>query len=138
MNIGQVAQMSGISPKMIRHYEQLGLITVAGRSVAGYRQYAESDLHILRFIRRARDLGFSLARIKQLLSLWQDQARQSAEVKQLAGQYIDELNVQITSLIAIRDQLQHLSQACHGNDRADCPIIEDLAGPAEFANALPP
>jgi len=119
--------MSGISPKMIRHYEQLGLITVAGRSVAGYRQYVESDLHTLRFIRRARDLGFSLSRIKQLLSLWQDQARQSAEVKQLAGQYIDELNVQITSLIAIRDQLQHLSQACHGNDRADCPIIEDLA-----------
>lgn len=119
--------MSGISPKMIRHYEQLGLITVAGRSVGGYRQYAESDLHTLRFIRRARDLGFSLSRIKQLLSLWQDQARQSAEVKQLAGQYIDELNVQITSLIAIRDQLQHLSQACHGNDRADCPIIEDLA-----------
>jgi len=127
MNIGQIARMSGISPKMIRHYEQLGLITVAGRSVAGYRQYAESDLHTLRFIRRARDLGFSLSRIKQLLSLWQDQARQSAEVKQLAGQYIDELNVQITSLIAIRDQLQHLSQACHGNDRADCPIIEDLA-----------
>ncbi len=127
MNIGQVAQMSGISPKMIRHYEQLGLITVAGRSVAGYRQYVESDLHTLRFIRRARDLGFSLSRIKQLLSLWQDQARQSAEVKQLAGQYIDELNVQITSLIAIRDQLQHLSQACHGNVRADCPIIEDLA-----------
>jgi len=127
MNIGQIARMSGISPKMIRHYEQLGLITVAGRSVAGYRQYAESDLHTLRFIRRARDLGFSLSRIKQLMSLWQDQARQSAEVKQLAGQYIDELNVQITSLIAIRDQLQHLSQACHGNDSADCPIIEDLA-----------
>jgi len=136
MNIGQIARMSGISPKMIRHYEQLGLITVAGRSVAGYRQYAESDLHTLRFIRRARDLGFSLSRIKQLLSLWQDQARQSAEVKQLAGQYIDELNVQITSLIAIRDQLQHLSQACHGNDRADCPIIEDLARTAEVTSAL--
>lgn len=136
MNIGQIARMSGISPKMIRHYEQLGLITVAGRSVAGYRQYAESDLHTLRFIRRARDLGFSLSRIKQLLSLWQDQARQSAEVKQLAGQYIDELNVQITSLIAIRDQLQHLSQACHGNDKADCPIIEDLARTAEVTSAL--
>lgn len=127
MNIGQVAQMSGISTKMIRHYESLGLIVVAGRSEAGYRQYAETDLHTLCFIRRARDLGFSLPRIKMLLTLWQDHGRQSVEVKQLAGQYIDELNVQIATLIAIRDQLQHLSHACHGNDRPDCPIIEDLA-----------
>jgi MerR family copper efflux transcriptional regulator len=127
MNIGEVAQASGVSAKMIRYYESIGLIQLAGRTEAGYRQYLESDLHTLRFIRRARDLGFSLERIKTLLGLWQDQSRQSAEVKKLAGQYISELDTQIANLISVRDQLENLSRSCHGNDRPDCPIIEDLA-----------
>nr|WP_314863782.1 Cu(I)-responsive transcriptional regulator [uncultured Undibacterium sp.] len=127
MNIGEVAQASGVSAKMIRYYESIGLIQLAGRTEAGYRQYLESDLHTLRFIRRARDLGFSLDRIKTLLGLWQDQSRHSAEVKKLAGQYISELDIQIANLMSVRAQLEHLSQACHGNDRPDCPIIEDLA-----------
>nr|WP_315477493.1 Cu(I)-responsive transcriptional regulator [uncultured Undibacterium sp.] len=127
MNIGQVARASGVSAKMIRYYESIGLIQLAGRTEAGYRQYMESDLHTLRFIRRARDLGFSLERIKTLLGLWQDQSRHSAEVKKLAGQYIGELNIQIANLISVRAQLENLSRSCHGNDRPDCPIIEDLA-----------
>jgi MerR family copper efflux transcriptional regulator len=127
MNIGEVAQESGVSAKMIRYYESIGLIRLAGRTELGYRTYAESDLHTLRFIRRSRDLGFSLERIKTLLGLWQDQSRHSAEVKKLAGQYISELDVQIANLMSVRVQLEHLSQACHGNERPDCPIIEDLA-----------
>jgi MerR family copper efflux transcriptional regulator len=91
-----------------------------------------SDLHSLRFIRRARDLGSSLDRIKTLLGLWQDQSRQSAEVKKLAGQYISELDTQIANLISVRAQLEYLSQSCHGNDRPDCPIIEDLAQIADI------
>jgi MerR family copper efflux transcriptional regulator len=127
MNIGEVAQASGVSAKMVRYYESIGLIQLAGRTEAGYRQYMESDLHTLRFIRRARDLGFSLDRIKTLLGLWQDQSRQSAEVKKLAGQYISELDIQIANLMSVRAQLENLSRSCHGNDRPDCPIIEDLA-----------
>jgi MerR family copper efflux transcriptional regulator len=127
MNIGEVAQASGVSAKMIRYYESIGLIQLAGRTEAGYRQYLESDLHTLRFIRRSRDLGFSLERIKTLLGLWQDQSRHSAEVKKLAEQYISELDTQIANLVSVRAQLENLSRSCHGNDRPDCPIIEDLA-----------
>lgn len=127
MNIGQVALASGVSAKMIRYYESVGLIHAAGRTDAGYRQFTEADLNNLRFIRRARDLGFSLERIKILLSLWQDQSRQSAEVKKLAGQYINELDRQIATLISIRDQLEHLSRGCHGDERPDCPILDELA-----------
>ncbi|MFZ6819332.1 Cu(I)-responsive transcriptional regulator [Undibacterium sp. Ji22W] len=127
MNIGQLAQASGVSAKMIRYYESRGLIDLAGRNVAGYRQYREKDVHSLRFIRRARDLGFSLARIQTLLELWQDQSRQSAEVKHLAQQYIDELDMQMEKLQLIRQQLQALAQACHGDTRPDCPILQELA-----------
>lgn len=129
MNIGQVAQASGVSAKMIRYYESRGLIDVAGRSAAGYRQYSDQDVHSLRFIRRARDLGFSLARIQTLLALWQDKTRQSAEVKQLAQQYINELDAQMHKLQLIRQQLQTLAQACHGDTRPDCPILQELAEP---------
>ena len=104
MNIGQVAKASGVSAKMIRYYESIGLIQTADRTDAGYRQYSENDLHTLGFIRRARDLGFSLERIQTLLGLWQDRSRHSAEVKKLAGAYIDELDAQIAKMMLIRQQ----------------------------------
>lgn len=127
MNIGQVAKASGVSAKMIRYYESIGLIATADRTEAGYRQYSENDLHTLGFIRRARDLGFSLERIKTLLGLWQDRSRQSAEVKKLAGSYIAELDAQIAKMMLIRQQLAHLAQACHGDTRPDCPILDQLS-----------
>ncbi|MBR7747138.1 Cu(I)-responsive transcriptional regulator [Undibacterium baiyunense] len=127
MNIGQVAKASGVSAKMIRYYESVGLIATADRTEAGYRQYSENDLHILGFIRRARDLGFSLERIQTLLGLWQDRSRQSAEVKKLAGSYIAELDAQIEKMMLIRQQLADLAQACHGDTRPDCPILDQLS-----------
>jgi MerR family copper efflux transcriptional regulator len=112
---------------MIRYYESIGLISAASRTDAGYRQYNEKDIRTLRFIKRSRDLGFSIERIKTLLSLWQDGGRKSADVKKLAGQYIAELDRDIEKLQSIRDQLQHLADCCQGDHRPDCPIIEDLA-----------
>jgi MerR family copper efflux transcriptional regulator len=113
---------------MIRYYETTGLIRKVARTDAGYRQYSPADIHILRFIRRARDLGFSLDRIRLLVSLWGDTQRKSADVKQLADQYIEELNNDIAKLQSIRGQLQSLVSCCHGDNRPDCPILEDLAG----------
>ncbi len=127
MNIGQAADASGVTAKMIRYYESIGLIASAHRSDAGYRKYGEKEIQILRFIKRSRDLGFSLERIKTLLGLWEDRSRQSADVKTLAQQYIDELDHDIAKLQSIRDQLQHLTDCCHGDQRPDCPIIDDLA-----------
>lgn len=127
MNIGQAAQASGLSAKMIRYYESIGLITEAGRTDAGYRQYSENAAQTLRFIKRARDLGFSLDRVKTLLGLWQDRERKSADVQDLARQYIAELDQDIEKLQSIRSQLQHLSHCCHGNHRPECPILDDLA-----------
>jgi MerR family copper efflux transcriptional regulator len=103
------------------------LLQAAGRSDAGYRQYSENDLHTLQFIRRARDLGFSLERIQTLLGLWRDRDRHSAEVKKLAGTYIAELDLQIQKMLLIRQQLEHLAQACHGDARPDCPILDRLS-----------
>ncbi|HTN67799.1 MAG TPA: Cu(I)-responsive transcriptional regulator [Burkholderiaceae bacterium] len=130
MNIGQAADASGVSAKMIRYYESIGLIASANRSDAGYRKYGEKEIQILRFIKRSRDLGFSLDRIKTLLGLWEDRSRQSADVKQLARQYITELARDIAKLQSIRDQLQHLTDCCQGDQRPDCPIIDDLASRA--------
>lgn len=127
MNIGQAAEAAGVNAKMIRYYESIGLISAASRTGSGYRQYQEKDIRTLRFIKRSRDLGFSIERIKTLLSLWEDRGRKSADVKKLAGQYIAELDRDIEKLQSIRDQLQHLSDCCHGDQRPDCPIIEDLA-----------
>jgi MerR family copper efflux transcriptional regulator len=127
MNIGQAAEAAGVNAKMIRYYESIGLISAASRTGSGYRQYNEKDIRTLRFIRRSRDLGFSIERIKTLLSLWEDRGRKSADVKQLAGQYIAELDRDIEKLQSIRDQLRHLADCCHGDQRPDCPIIEDLA-----------
>ncbi|HEY5801879.1 MAG TPA: Cu(I)-responsive transcriptional regulator [Burkholderiaceae bacterium] len=129
MNISQAAGATGISAKMIRHYESIGLIGQARRTEAGYRQYSDQDVQTLRFIRRARDLGFSLERIGTLLQLWQDRTRKSADVKQLAARYIAELDGDIAKLQAMRAELSHLASHCHGDDRPACPIIEGLAAP---------
>lgn len=127
MNIGEAAKASGISTKMLRHYEAIGLIAPVARSAAGYRLYGPVDLQRLQFVRRARALGFSLARIGELLALWQDDGRQSADVKRLALQHVRELDADIAKLQAIREQLLALSTHCHGDQRPDCPILEELA-----------
>lgn len=127
MNIGQAAAASGVTAKMIRHYEESGLIRAARRTASNYRSYSDSDVHILRFIKRARALGFSMADIKTLLSLWQDKSRSSSAVKRIAGTHIDELQRKIAELQAMVRTLEHLARHCHGDHRPECPIIEELA-----------
>ena len=127
-NIGQAAEASGVSAKMIRHYEENGFIPKAGRTVAGYRIYKQADVHVLRFIRRARNLGFSLNDIKTLLGLWQSRRRESAEVKKLAMKHVTELDARIAEMQAMRRTLVDLADHCHGDHRPDCPILDDLAG----------
>lgn len=126
MNIGRAAAASGVSAKMIRYYESTGLLSKANRNQSGYRQYSQKAVQVLLFIRRARDLGFSLERIKTLVQLWEDTGRQSADVKALARRHIDELNADILNLQSIRDQLQQLADSCHGDSRPDCPILMGL------------
>ncbi|MDH4611717.1 Cu(I)-responsive transcriptional regulator [Pseudomonas sp. BN102] len=126
MNIGQAAKKSGLTAKMIRYYEGIGLLPAAGRSDSGYRQYSAQDLHTLAFIKRSRDLGFSLEEVGKLLQLWQDRQRASADVKALARGHIDELNRKIAELAGLRDTLQELVEHCHGDQRPDCPILRDL------------
>jgi len=130
MNIGQAARRSGLSTKMIRYYESIGLLKPATRSDSGYRLYQAEDLHSLAFIKRSRDLGFSLEEVGKLLTLWQDRGRASADVKALAMQHIDELNRRIEELVSLRDTLGDLVAHCHGDDRPDCPILKDLANGA--------
>jgi Cu(I)-responsive transcriptional regulator len=127
MNIGQASQRSGVSQRMIRHYEELGLIPKAARRGSGYRDYDEKDVHRLRFVRRARDLGFPIEEIGQLLALWQDRARASADVKALATARAEELKRKERELRSMRRSLEDLAKACHGDGRPDCPILEDLA-----------
>lgn len=129
MNIGQAADASGVSAKMIRYYESIDLIAAANRTDSGYRQYSDNEVQTLRFIKRARDLGFSIARIKTLLGLWDDRGRKSADVKKLARQYIAELDEDIAKLQSIRNQLEHLVHCCQGNNRPECPILDNLAEP---------
>ena len=126
-NISQAAQASGVSAKMIRHYEEVGLIPAAGRTVAGYRIYREPDVHVLRFIRRSRDLGFSMKEIEALIGLWTNRRRASSEVKRLAVKHIADLDVKIAEMQAMRGTLQSLAKCCHGDDRPECPILDDLA-----------
>lgn len=127
MNIGQAAEASGVTAKMIRYYESIGLILEASRTDSGYRQYTAQDVQTLRFIKRSRDLGFSIDRIKTLLSLWGDRRRKSADVKKLARLYIAELDQDIEKLQSIRNELQHLANSCHGDQRPDCPILDELS-----------
>jgi MerR family gold-responsive transcriptional activator of gol and ges genes len=135
MNIGEASKSSGVSAKMIRYYESIGLIPAAGRTVAGYRVYTMTDVQLLRFIRRARDLGFSVEKIEELLALWQDRSRQSADVKQIAFQQIAGLEVRIREMQAMMDTLRHLADACCGDHRPDCPILADLVnGPDQGSN----
>ena len=129
MNIGQAADASGVSAKMIRYYESIDLVAAADRTDSGYRQYSSKDVQTLRFIKRSRDLGFSIERIKTLLSLWQDRGRHSADVKELAERYIAELDEDIAKLQSIRDQLRHMANNCHGDGHPDCPILDELAKP---------
>ncbi|MBT8767964.1 Cu(I)-responsive transcriptional regulator [Pseudomonas boanensis] len=126
MNIGQAAKKSGLTAKMIRYYESIGLLPAAGRTDSGYRQYSSQDLHTLAFIKRSRDLGFSLEEAGKLLQLWQDRQRASADVKALARDHIDELNRKIAELASLRDTLQELVDSCQGDHRPDCPILKDL------------
>ncbi|WP_297833031.1 Cu(I)-responsive transcriptional regulator [Thermomonas sp.] len=126
-NIGQASESSGVSTKMIRHYEQIGLMPEAARTFANYRLYSDTDLHRLRFIKRARSLGFSLDRIRDLLKLWDDPHRASSEVKRLARAHAAELGEKIRELQSMQRTLETLAKRCHGDDRPSCPILEDLA-----------
>lgn len=134
MNIGQAARASGVSAKMIRYYEETGLIAPVGRTAAGYRDYAAPQIHELRFIRRARDLGFSVAEIADLLSLWRDRGRKSADVKTLAHAHIADLRARIETLSQMADTLQTLVDCCAGDERPDCPILSGL----ELDEGAPP
>ena len=127
MNIGQAATSSGVSAKMIRHYEQVGLFPQPRRTDAGYRQYTQTEVHTLRFIRRARDLGFSIQQIGELVGLWQNRGRPSRQVKALAQAHIKELELKVQELLAMKKTLEHLVHCCHGDDRPECPILDGLA-----------
>jgi len=129
MNIGQAARATGVSAKMIRWYEQQGLVPAATRSESNYRHYSEGDLHRLRFIRRARDLGFSIKQIAELLTLWNDRGRASADVKALALGHVAALRQRILELEEMVQSLGHLAEHCQGDDRPECPILERLAAP---------
>ena len=136
MNIGQVSKASGISAKMIRYYETIDLVPKAGRTEGGYRDYSPGDIHRLRFIRRARDLGFSFDQVRELLKLWSDKRRSSSNVKKVALEHIAELELRAAQLEDMIRTLKHLADACEGNHRPDCPIIDELEsghGPAFHA-----
>ncbi len=128
MNIGQAAEQSGVSAKMIRYYEQIGLITPPHRTDSNYRVYGADEVHVLRFIRRARNLGFSVEETSTLLALWQDKSRASGEVKDIANGHIAALETKISELQGMVKTLKHLAHCCHGDNRPDCPILDDLAG----------
>ena len=136
LNIGEAAQASGVSAKMIRHYEAIGLVPKARRTVSDYRIYSGTDVHMLRFIRHARDLGFAMSQIAELLRLWRDQRRPSRDVKRVALGHIAALERKIGELQAMKATLEHLTAHCHGDERPDCPILDELAAPrAEIASS---
>jgi MerR family copper efflux transcriptional regulator len=130
VNIGEAARLSGVSAKMVRHYEGLGLLKSVPRTDSGYRQYSEAEVHTLRFIKRARDLGFSMAEIGELVGLWQNRRRASASVRRIAAKHAADLAARIAAMQEMQRTLQHLVHCCHGDDRPECPILEDLAGAA--------
>jgi Cu(I)-responsive transcriptional regulator len=128
MNIGEAARRSGVSAKMVRHYESLGLLPPVARTDSGYRQYGDNEVHVLRFIKRARELGFSMAEIAELVGLWRNRRRSSATVRRIAQKHADELAERIEAMREMQRTLQHLIHCCHGDDRPECPILDDLAG----------
>ena len=130
MNIGEAARESGVSAKMVRYYESIGLIRPAARTGGGYRAYGTDDIHVLRFIRRARDLGFPVPEITRLLDLWRDRGRASADVKQIALDQVTTLRRRIALMEEMAATLERLAEHCHGNDRPDCPILDDLSAKA--------
>jgi Cu(I)-responsive transcriptional regulator len=127
MNIGEAAKASGVSAKMIRHYESVGLFPEAARTESGYRQYTDKEVSTLRFVRQSRDLGFSIEQIRALLGLWQDRKRPSRQVRALAQAHIEDLDEKLKELQSMKATLEHLVHCCHGDDRPDCPIIDSLA-----------
>ena len=127
LNIGEAAKRSGVSARMVRHYEGLGLLPGVARTESGYRQYTDTDIHSLRFIKRARDLGFSMPEIAELLGLWHNRRRASASVKRIAERHLGELEQRIADMQAMQRTLSHLVHCCHGDKRPDCPILDDLA-----------
>jgi len=126
MNIGQVAEASGVSAKMIRHYEEIGVIPKISRTLSGYRHYSETDVHLLRFVRQARDLGFSMEQIKMLVGLWRNKRRKSSEVKKLALEHVESLETKIRQLSEMSKTLKHLAHCCHGDERPECPILDSM------------
>jgi len=126
-DIGRAAKESGVSVKMIRHYEAIGLLPKVARTFANYRVYSANDVHTLRFIRRARTLGFPMEDIRELLGLWRNRSRSSAQVHRIAGRHVAELRRKIAELQAMVGTLEHLMRHCHGDDRPQCPILDDLA-----------
>ncbi len=138
MNIGQAAAASGVSAKMIRYYEATGLVSPAGRSESGYRIYGPDDIHRLGFIRRARNLGFTIEQIGELLSLWQDRSRPSRDVKRIAEAHLDHLRDKIREIQAMVDTLETLAESCCGDDRPDCPILRDLGATNGRISGLAP
>jgi Cu(I)-responsive transcriptional regulator len=129
MNIGEASRASGVSAKMIRYYEETGLIPAAGRTGAGYRTYGPKEVQVLRFVRRARDLGFPMEKVADLLALWRDRSRASGDVKRLAEDQIEALEARIREMEAMKATLAHLVHACAGDTHPDCPILDDLGGP---------
>lgn len=127
MNIGEAAKVSGVNAKLIRHYESIGLIPKATRTESGYRVYSDTDIHILIFVKRARGLGFSMKEIKKLVGLWKNKKRASSEVKALALIHLKELERKIAELEAMTKTLRHLSKCCQGDNRPDCPILDELS-----------
>ena len=127
VNIGEAARLSGVSAKMVRHYEGLGLLPRVARTDSGYRQYVEADVHTLRFIKRARDLGFSMEEIGELVGLWQNRRRASANVRRIAQKHADDLEQRIAAMQAMQKTLRHLIHCCQGDERPECPILDELA-----------
>lgn len=138
MNIGEAAERSGVSAKMIRYYESVGLLPSASRRANGYRDYGDTEVATLQFVRRTRDLGFSLEEVGALLALWFDKQRPSREVKRLAERHVVDLEQKIREMRAVIRTLRNLSNACHGDERADCPILDDLASQRSAAGRARP
>lgn len=130
VHIGEAARLAGLSARMVRHYESLGLLPAVHRTDSGYRLYSEAEVHQLRFIKRARDLGFSMDEVSELLGLWQNRRRTSARVRAIAQRHLDELAARIEAMQSMRRTLQHLVHCCHGDERPECPILDDLASGA--------